>query len=155
MSILQQLTEVARLWRQVRRLGKRIDEGGRTSDSKRVFPRRPITEQEIAIVRLTLEVGATKPIARESLDRLSDLEARSGCGCGCESVDFEDFDPARAPQPLGHTIGTTPTGGTVGIIIWGRADAVTGLEVYDIDCGGDSKLPVPSTLTTFDKLKEV
>ena len=63
------------------------------------------------------------------------------------------FDPARPSRPLGYSIGTTPMGGMVGIIIWGRADVVTGLEVYDIDCSGDNKLPVPSTLTTFDKLQ--
>jgi hypothetical protein len=164
MSILQELKESVSLWWRMKRvtLHERAlekhatDERGHSSDSAGVVVRRPITEHEIAIIRLTLAMGATEPIAQDVLDRLSDLQAAPGCRCGCESVDFEEFGPERPAQPLAHSIGTTPAGGTVGIIVWGGRNAVTGIEVYDLGAGdGDLKLPLPSSLEPFEVMKGV
>jgi hypothetical protein len=48
-------------------------------------------------------------------------------------------------------VGTTKLGGTVGIIVWGRDDQITGLEVYDLGAGEDDlTLPVPESIRPFE-----
>lgn len=74
-----------------------------------------------------------------------------GCECGCDSVDFAEHDPEWpcGQSPMGT--GKTPTGGDVGIIIWGIDDAVTGIEVYDLGAGdADIKLPVESSIRPWE-----
>jgi len=47
-------------------------------------------------------------------------------------------------------IGTTSAGGQVGVIVWGRGKAITGLEIYDLGAGeNDLKLPIPSSIKPF------
>lgn len=51
--------------------------------------------------------------------------------------------------PVADGIGRTALGGEVGVIVWGRRDAITGLEVYSFDADDDSKLPVPDSIRPF------
>jgi hypothetical protein len=156
MSILRQLSEIVSLRWKMR--GGRLDKLAlealkQSSETAGVFVPRPISDQEIAIIRLTLAMDATQPIGPDVLDRLSELQAKSGCPCGCESVDFQEFDPERRPGPLAHSIGTTIEGRTVGIIIWGLSDAVASIEVYDLELDGADikvRLPIPSSLKAFE-----
>jgi hypothetical protein len=74
------------------------------------------------------------------------------CGCGCESVDFAPHDPANPSSPIGDGIGTTSPGEEVGLIVWGRQDAITGLEVYALG-GQGHKLPIPDTIHGWDRQK--
>ncbi|MGH7535357.1 MAG: hypothetical protein ACREMG_07215, partial [Gemmatimonadales bacterium] len=58
--------------------------------------------------------------------------------------------PEHRPKPIADGIGTTPAGGKVGVIVWGTAEAVTGLEVYDLGAGAaDLRLPDPSSIAPF------
>ena len=51
---------------------------------------------------------------------------------------------------LGDGVGQTAKGGTVGIIIWGTTEAVTGIEVYDLGAGQDDlTLPVVGSIRSW------
>ena len=111
---------------------------------------RAITPEEIAVIRSALERAAVSREFSTLAAGLEDLRAIDRCSCGCDSVGFAKHDPARPAKPIGDGIGTTPAGGTVGVIVWGRADAVTGLEVYDLGAGeNDLKLPTPGSIRSF------
>ncbi len=111
---------------------------------------RAITPQEVAVIRCALERAAVAPEFSTLSIGLESLRAVAKCSCGCDSVDFAEHDPARPSKPIGDGIGTTPAGGTVGVIVWGRADAVTGLEIYDLGAGdNDLKLPVPGSIRSL------
>jgi hypothetical protein len=46
----------------------------------------------------------------------------------------------------------TSRGGQVGVIVWGRPDAITGLEIYDLGAGdGDLVLPLSTSITAWDR----
>lgn len=50
-------------------------------------------------------------------------------------------------HPIADGIATTPSGGTVGVIVWGTDDSVTSLEIYDLGAGdGDQRLPTPESI---------
>jgi hypothetical protein len=51
------------------------------------------------------------------------------CDCGCASVDFALHGQAPPYRILADGTGRTPRGAEVGVIVWGSADAVTGLEI--------------------------
>lgn len=112
---------------------------------------RPITPEEVTVIRVALERAPASPGPGIPTGDLETLHVVSRCSCGCDSVDFAEHDPARPAKPIADGIGTTPSGGTVGIIIWGGTDAVTGLEVYDLGAGdGDLKLPTANSIRAFD-----
>ena len=82
-----------------------------------------------AYQRLTADVGRLRVVDR--------------CGCGCDSVDFKPYDHERRPKPIADGTGETPMGGQVGVIVWGTAESITGIEVYDLGAGDDDlRLPV-------------
>ena len=121
-----------------------------TSMTERARINRAITPAEIAVIRSALERAAVSPEFSALGAGLERLRAIDRCSCGCDSVDFVEHDPARPAKPIGDGIGTTPAGGTVGVIVWGRDDAVTGLEVYDLGAGDDDlKLPQPDSIRSF------
>src|SRR6266566_6759151 len=111
---------------------------------------RPITPDELAVIQTTLERAAVAPEFTALAHDLEQLRAVDQCSCGCDSVDFAEHDPTHPAKPIGDAIGTTPAGGTVGVIVWGRTDAVTGVEVYDLGAGdNDLRLPVPDSIRAF------
>jgi hypothetical protein len=111
---------------------------------------RPITPTEVAVVREALVRVPVSPWLTGLGDALETLRAVDQCDCGCDSVDFTPHDPSRPSKPIADGVGTTPAGGTVGIIIWGREDAVTGLEIYDLGAGdNDLRLPLVATIRSF------
>jgi hypothetical protein len=74
------------------------------------------------------------------------------CECGCASVDFDA--PPREERATLVADGTAQTsrGGQVGVIVWGRPDAITGLEIYDLGAGeGDLGLPVSASIIAWDR----
>jgi hypothetical protein len=118
--------------------------------TERATINRRITPEEVAVIRSALERAAVAPEFSALSSGLESLRAVGKCSCGCDSVDFAEHDPARPSKPIGDGIGTTPAGGTVGVIVWGRPEAVTGLEVYDLGAGEDDlKLPVPGSIRSF------
>ncbi len=111
---------------------------------------RPITPAELAVLREALTRVPVSPEFVPLAETLSPLRAVDRCDCGCASVDFTPHNPERPSKPIADGVGTTPAGGTVGIIVWGRSDAVTGLEIYDLGAGeGDLVLPLAASIRTF------
>jgi len=111
---------------------------------------RPITAEEVAVIRSVLERAPVSPEFTPLGSQLDHLWAIDRCSCGCDSVDYAEDDPARPAKPIGDAVGTTLAGGTVGVLVWGRAEAVTGLEVYDLGAGEDDlKLPIPTSIRRF------
>lgn len=113
---------------------------------------RLITSEEVAVIRTALERVPASAEFSALAAGLEHLRAVDRCLCGCDSVDFVEHNPARPVKPIADGIGTTAAGGTVGVIVWGRADAVTGLEVYDLGAGDDDlRLPTPNSIRPFPK----
>lgn len=111
---------------------------------------RALTPDEIAVIRRTLERAPVSPEYSILVDRLSELRAVDQCSCGCDSIDFEENGSVRPAKPIGDAIGTTQAGGVVGIIVWGREDAVTALEIYDLGAGDDGlRLPRLDSIRGF------
>jgi hypothetical protein len=73
------------------------------------------------------------------------------CGCGCPSVDFE-ADGQRPPAyPIAEGTGTTADGREVEIMLWGRADAITGLEICESGPKASGRLPTLESLRSWDE----
>jgi hypothetical protein len=120
--------------------------------TQRTKVNRPVSPTEIAVIRAALE---RVPVAAEYSAlgvNLESLRVINKCQCGCDSVDFEAHDADRPPTLLADGVGTTEAGGGVGVIVWGRADAITGLEVYDLSAGDeDLHLPVPDSIRPWEQ----
>jgi hypothetical protein len=102
------------------------------------------------VIRAALERASTAPSTNAPVEHLEQLQVIDRCECGCDSVDFVPFDLDNRPKPIADAAGETPAGGMVGLLIWGTANAVTGIEVYDLGAGeGDIKLPVPGSIRPF------
>lgn len=111
---------------------------------------RPITPEEIAVIRTTLERAAVSPEYGTLVNSLEHLRVVDRCVCGCDSVEFAEADATDRTKAIGDGIGTTARGGMVGVIVWGTSQAVTGIEVYDLGAGDDDlKLPEPESIRAF------
>ena len=97
----------------------------------RAKPNRPITDDEIAVIREALERCPETRDAQKLLSTVSSLQVVDRCQCGCPSVDFEQSSSAH-PRPIADGLGITSNGDRVGVIVWGVSDAVTGLEIYEM-----------------------
>lgn len=94
-------------------------------------------------------VGEVTPIAVSSVHRLTVV---GRCECGCASVDFDASESVERAAPIADGVGQTPLGGRVGVIVWGRCDTITGLEVYDLGAGDDDLvLPEPQSIVSLDQ----
>lgn len=109
--------------------------------ARTIAPRR-IAPAEAAVIREALDrAPTTSPLT--GLVAIEDLQVVGQCECGCDSIDFIPADTELHSHPVADGTGTTPAGGTVGIIVWGTDDAITSLEVYDLGAGDDDiRLPV-------------
>ena len=81
---------------------------------------RPITAQEIAVIRATLEQAALDAQFRAAEVNLDTLKVVDRCSCGCDSVDFEKNGQDSLSRPVADGIGMTAAGGQIGVIVWGR-----------------------------------
>jgi hypothetical protein len=70
----------------------------------------------------------------------------SGCGCGCASIDFEKEEGHAGVRLLAEGIGKSTSGVDLLVILWGRDDALTSLEVVDLGPQSANALPNPSLL---------
>jgi hypothetical protein len=75
------------------------------------------------------------------------------CSCGCPSVDFEPGGQSAGSSILADALGNNASGAEVGLILWGRHGAITGLEAYEL---GEAvrDLPDRSTLHTWDSAQQ-
>jgi hypothetical protein len=111
---------------------------------------RPIKPEEVIVIRTTLERAPKEKLDPGVVDGAEHLRAIGQCGCGCDSVDFVPHDPAHMSHPIADGMGKTPAGGDVGVIVWGRPDAITGLEIYSLGAEDhDLKLPLPQFIAPF------
>jgi hypothetical protein len=112
---------------------------------------RQISDREAAVVRAAIEHACVNPIAHELIKTVSELYVVGQCGCGCDTVNFEP-DPSEHSRPIADGIGATPSGGTVGVLVFGTSRRITGLEIYDLGAGEfDLRLPEPSSVRPFNK----
>jgi hypothetical protein len=120
------------------------------SETTRPALDRPVTPQEAAVIRATLKQAATLPELPHLFGTVDQLHAISRCGCGCDSVDFARHNPGVDSKAIGDGVGTTPSGGRVGVIVWGTEHTITGLEIYDLGAGDDGlRLPIPESIRLF------
>jgi hypothetical protein len=111
---------------------------------------RQVTQEEADVIRAALDCAASTAPLVGLLRPLGELRVVGRCECGCDSIDFIPAETERHSRPLADGIGTTPAGGTVGIIVWGTDDAVTSLEIFDLGAGdGHVRLPVPESIRPF------
>lgn len=110
---------------------------------------RLVRPAEVEVIRATLALARAGSVAPAVLSSLADLRVVGGCTCGCASVDFE-IGRNWAGAPLANGVGRTGRGILVGIIVWGRTDAVTSLEIYNYEgeCS-DAELPVPASIEAY------
>lgn len=111
---------------------------------------RSIRPEEAEVVRTVLTRAPRQPVDPSVIEAIASLRVVGGCRCGCASVDFESKWTTTSGQ-VADGIGRTPAGGTIGVILWGRRDAISSLEIYDLGAGqSDLKLPVPETIRPFE-----
>ena len=117
-----------------------------------IAERRSIREDEIEVIRATLERAGVQAVMASAATSIHGLAVVGRCECGCASVDFDATHSEERSVPVGDGIGKTPRGGQVGVIVWGRADAITGLEIYDLGAGDDDLvLPDPDSIVSWDR----
>jgi hypothetical protein len=120
--------------------------------NKRTEINRQINTHEVEVIRVTLERAATSPELRNLEVTAERLMVVGKCDCGCDSVDFMGHNEVPGTRPIADAIGITPQGGKVGVIVWGTAQIITGLEIYDLGAGdNDLKLPSPDSIQPFEK----
>ncbi len=107
---------------------------------------RPISRQEVEIVSWLLRNASTKEPLNHLLDGVDRLQVVGRCGCGCASVDFEKGGQSGDCHPIAEATAESHAGLKCGLILWGRDDAVTGLEVYEMDPDSTNSLPRLETL---------
>ena len=118
--------------------------------SARAAVNRAVKLEEIAVIESAIERASVSPRVLTAHPNFAALRVVAVCGCGCESVDFVLHDRSHRSTILAEGIGSTSAGGTVGVIVWGTPDTITGLEIYDLGAGEDDlRLPAPDTIRPF------
>jgi len=115
---------------------------------------RAINEGEADVVRVAVERASVRTVSEAARKTIAQLQVIARCECGCASVDSDSAASEERPMPIADGTGTTPRGGQVGVIVWGRTDAITGLEIYDLGAGDDDLLlPVPTSVVPWERTK--
>ncbi len=110
---------------------------------------RPITETEAQVVAWLLAHPQQDEPLGPWLTAPNDLSAKSGCDCGCASIEFSQLaGSADECRPIRKAAGHSADGRLVLLILWGTAEEVSELEVMGLD--GPGQLPELSTLRTWD-----
>jgi hypothetical protein len=111
---------------------------------------RLIRSAEVEVLRATLGLANATKISPAVLASLGELRVFGGCTCGCASVDFVPKLSWEGTLRLAEGSARTERGFLVGVIVWGRPDALTTLEVfnYDGECS-DAELPLPASIAAY------
>jgi hypothetical protein len=79
------------------------------------------------VIQAALEAAATVPGHRVVGADLTTLRVVGRYTCGCDRVNFATDESLGRSVILADGIGQAPNGGTVGVLVWGTDEAVTGL----------------------------
>src|SRR5713101_6453382 len=113
---------------------------------------RAITPDETEVIRAALEHARVLRIDDAAKAALPVLTVVAKCECGCASVDFDAPPSQERSTIVADGTARTSRGGQIGVIVWGRPDAITGLEIYDLGAGeGDLVLPISTSITAWDR----
>ena len=113
---------------------------------------RAIRDDEAEVIRAALEMAPVAHVGEAAIAAISGLRVIGRCECGCASVNFDSSESGQRAKPIADGTAKTLRGGDVGIIVWGCADAITGLEIYDVGAGdNDLLLPVPTSISPWDR----
>jgi len=108
---------------------------------------RPISSHEAELVTwMLLHASVVGPLSG-LVDTVKTLRVVGRCSCGCPSVDFVVNGQTLPFQPIADATAQIPDGAEVGVTLWGRTDAITGLELYEMGAPVTS-LPIAHTLKT-------
>lgn len=114
--------------------------------------RRRIRQNEVDVIQVALDRASVAPVDQTVSAGIPDLSVVARCECGCASVDFDAPTSDERSGIIADATGRTPRGGQVGIIVWGRSDAITALEIYDLGAGDyDLVLPVTTSVIPWDR----
>lgn len=117
-----------------------------------ISERRHIYQSEAEVIRAAVDRASVAPVNQSVSAAIPDLDVIARCECGCASVDFDAPACEERSGIAADATGRTPRGGQVGIIVWGRSDAITGLEIYDLGAGDDDLvLPVPTSVIPWER----
>jgi hypothetical protein len=107
---------------------------------------RPLSDAELELIEVLLGAAGTQ--AGRYLGQLPEVRVVGGCGCGCPSIDLEVGEGLRegAPKPLIVADAESPAGVPVGVILWVRGGALSGLEVHPWHGTGSVRLPQTESL---------
>src|SRR5438105_450818 len=112
--------------------------------------RRAITPNEAEVVRAALEYACVLHIDDAAKAPVPTLTVVAKCECGCASVDFDAPPSEERAVLVADGTARTSRGERVGVMVWGRPDAITGLETYDLGAGeGDLVLPVSNSIISW------
>lgn len=113
---------------------------------------RPITAEEVAVIRAAFSQGQiVRQVSPAALESLPSLTVISQCACGCASIYFGD-DPPNGPRStlVVDAVAKHPDGSVLGLMVWGRSDQITALELWDYDgSGGNKRLADPASVRSF------
>ena len=113
---------------------------------------RDISSEEALVVAQAIAVTAHSPDFVVLGETVASLKVYSVCECGCASIRFRTDASGDTPKSgiLADALGTTREGNLVGVIVWGSALAVTGLEIYTMSSVDDGSLPILSSIRPFE-----
>src|SRR5690242_13325309 len=93
---------------------------------------RPITPEEIDVLRATLERASVVQDSCAFTAALEGLRVIDRCPCGCATINFALPDADNPSHPIADALGENAVGEALGILVWGRGHSITELEVYDL-----------------------
>jgi len=105
---------------------------------------RAISKQEAQVVLTALQRAGTGIANSEIETKIPSLVVLAYCPCGCGSVSF-DVSRDRRYGLIADGYAVTDDGTNVGVIVWGDAETISGLEIYRAD-EDDPKLPMPQSV---------
>jgi hypothetical protein len=115
-----------------------------------VLQRRNINPAEVAVLRAALLRAPTGPDSAALIAGIETLEVVERCPCGCDTVRFAVPADSTRGHPIADGVGMTPQGGRVGVLVFGTANGIHELEVYDLGAGDDDlRLPVPDSIRSW------
>lgn len=105
-------------------------------DAERDLPPRPLTPEELTLLRWALEYGSDE--AKAFLPQIEGIRAARSCVCGCPTIRLviaEDAVPAKQPDSrvLRDLKGLTERNELVGLMVLQLGGRLAEMEAYSID----------------------